>query len=90
MKQLKQFLKRGSIKVGWIDKNTFGTYDDNEIIINKALTMVEVLVHEYLHHKYPKASEREIIGRTARKVNRLSKKEIIRIAKFIDRKEESQ
>ena len=80
MKELLDFLNGGEceIRIGWINKFTFGAVDlqDNIIMINLALMIADIYIHEFLHIKYPFATEKEILAKTSKKLNRLTVKQI--------------
>lgn len=73
------------LKFGWIDKNTFGLYDTEtkRVKISIVLALVRIFIHEYIHELNPDATEKEIIKKTTRKLNRLTRKEIKEIGRFI-------
>ena len=62
----------------WLGKNTAAEIDhEHEVIkINCFQLVVEAVVHEFLHYKYPLLQEDAIIAKTARKMNRASKADI--------------
>lgn len=78
-------MKICKLNFGWIDKNTFGLYDTDtkQVKINLVLALVDIFVHEFIHEINPKATEKQIVKKTARKMNRLRIKEHKEIGRFI-------
>ena len=78
-------MKVCKLEFGWIDKNTFGLYDfeTKRVKISLALALVDIFIHEAIHEFNPNATEKEIIKKTARKLNRLTRKDIKEIGRFI-------
>jgi len=62
----------------WINKNTVAEINEEQevIILNASLLVVEAIVHEFMHSKYPSLSENAIIAKTTKKINRSSIAEI--------------
>jgi len=71
------------IRFKWLDKHTEGEldYERQTLTINLPLFVVEVFLHEYIHFKYEKLSEREVIKKTNRKIMRMSAADIKKLAK---------
>ena len=85
MKEIRQFMKICSLKFGWINKEDLGYFDFDkcEVKINMALLMIETFVHECTHYLFPKASEKEVIKMTCKKMNKMTRKEMSEIGVFI-------
>ena len=68
--------------LNWIDKKTEGFIepDKKKITINIFLFIATTMIHEYLHEKYPKKKELEILSLEKDVMRKLKKKEIIEIA----------
>jgi len=75
------------IRVGWINKNTFGdiSYYPMKIRINIELLVVDTFIHEVMHEEHPEDTEGEIIKRTRKAIDRMTVKEIKRIYKILMR-----
>lgn len=71
------------IELSWINKNTYGAVNDDrdKILLNLYLIIAEVIIHEFMHCKYPSASEERIERKTNRKIKRLTVMEITEIAR---------
>ncbi len=78
-------MKVCKLEFGWIDKNTFGLYDSEtkRVKINLVSALVYIFIHEAIHELNPNATEKAVIKKTARKLNRLTRKEITEIGNFI-------
>jgi hypothetical protein len=76
--EILEFLEEFDVKFEWINKKTLGLYkpEEEEIIINIYLLIMETLLHEYLHHKYPNLGENEIELLTQAKVQTISVNDI--------------
>jgi hypothetical protein len=66
------------VRFAWIDKSTAGKIEQEEcvIIINLQLMVAHTFVHEWLHDKYPKMSEKKIQDKTKRYINRMKVSDI--------------
>ena len=89
MQEIIEFLNSNEyeIQIRWINKFTCGIIDNKKeiIVINLWLMIADTMIHEFLHYKYPKASEREILAKTFKKLNRLTVKQIYDLAvKVVD------
>lgn len=79
-----EYLEDGTfaIRYGWINKYALAQIDDTDTItFNIYLTLTTFLVHEVLHHDYPRKTEDEIRDMEERQVNRMKREEIIEIGK---------
>ena len=85
MDRIREFMKVCKLEFGWINKDTLGTYDFEkcEVKLNVALLMIETFLHEYHHHKYPQATEKEVINKNTKKMNRLTRNEMAEVGNFI-------
>jgi len=85
MKQIREFMKVCKLEFGWINKDTLGTYDFDKcaVKLNVALLLIETFLHEYHHHKHPKATEKEVIKKNTKKMNRLTRSEMAEVGNFI-------
>lgn len=87
MKEIMDFIEgqEYEILIGWLGKNHYGAIDPEKyrICINLHLLIAETFIHEFLHDKYPKLSEEEIIKKTDRKIKRLKVSEIMEITKQV-------
>ena len=63
---------------GWIDKITRGQifFDHNMIVVNIYLALAEIIVHEFIHWKYNTTNEKFVEEKTAKKLDRMTIKEI--------------
>ena len=87
MKKILETLKNQNVKLCFIDKKTEGAlYDDHHIEINADLWIVEVFLHEHYHLQFPKYSEKRITNMAIGKRERMTKEEIISLAKKIKKK----
>lgn len=79
-----EFLKSREFDLvfGWIDKKTLGKIDfvNERITINLDLEVVDTYVHEWLHNVYPHLSERAIVKKTRKYVNRMTVARIRKLA----------
>lgn len=66
----------------WTNKYTLGIcdYDSNEILLNVCLMLVDIMMHEYLHYRYPHLKECQVKKRTQEHIRRTSIKEIRAVA----------
>jgi hypothetical protein len=81
-------LKKDKVEVGlgWIDKACYGIYNPTTfptIVINIHLIVVDTFIHELLHHKFPKLTENQILDRTRKFINRLTKLQITELCQEI-------
>jgi len=85
LKKIREFMKVCKLEFGWIDKNAFGSYNDKtkKVKINLVSMLVYVFLHEFMHEVNPKVIEKEIIKKTVHKMNRLTRKDIKEIGRFI-------
>ena len=75
------------IKFGWCNFNNkiaFAVIDPEHetITINYEYFLSSVFIHEFLHYKFPEASEKEIEKKTDLVILGLSKKKMIKLAKL--------
>ncbi len=72
------------LRLRWIDKNTEAEINYlNEVIrINLELILAKTIVHEFLHDQYPDLSEKEIIAKTRKYLNRMKVLEIKKVARL--------
>lgn len=86
MKRLKYLKKRG-YRVCFTDLPTkiLGACDTESriVAIDPILHFVDTFLHEYLHARYPKLSERKIEDMTYRVRMRMTRKEIDQLAKAV-------
>lgn len=77
-KEIMEFIEEFQVIFGWIDKKTLGLYkpEEEEVVINIYLLIMETLLHEYLHHKYPNLDEQTIELMTRAKVQALTVNDI--------------
>ena len=85
MDRIREFMKVCKLEFGWINKDTLGTYNFEkcEVKLNVALLVIETFLHEYHHHKYPQATEKEVINKNTKKMNRLTRNEMAEVGNFI-------
>jgi hypothetical protein len=71
-----------AVSCRWINKNTYGItrHDIEEVHINIYAILTSILVHEYLHVRYPQLSEETVDNLADRAMQRLSKSAIIELA----------
>src|SRR5690349_15149429 len=53
------------------EAQVYGLHDDGNIFIDPRPSILDTLVHELLHRRYPELSERAVRRRTARLVRRM-------------------
>ena len=85
MKEIRQFMKVCKLSFGWISKTTLGLYDSDKkkVKINIALSLIRIFIHEYIHETNPKATEKQVVKKTARKLHRLKRSELNEVGRFI-------
>lgn len=84
---LQQFVRKSRISVAWTSKQEFAAlYSDDSVCINIPLFLVTCLVHEWLHFKYPKFTENQVVLRERKMVDRMTSRQILRLARKIARK----
>ncbi|MEK7596196.1 MAG: hypothetical protein AAB564_01445 [Patescibacteria group bacterium] len=90
LKELKRFFEDSEYKISfnWIDKNTFGNinYSKEKIFINIYILLINTFIHEFLHNKYPKLSEKKIEEKTKNYSNHLTVSDIKKITKYLLKK----
>jgi|TARA_Y100000031_G_C8083319_1_gene320701 hypothetical protein len=87
MQEILEFINSGEyrIEADWISKNTFAHIVplENLIVLNITLLVAEAFVHEYMHDKYPYLSEKAIIKKTTRMMNRMTVPQIHTVAQKV-------
>lgn len=87
LKELKDFFEKGEYDISfkWIDKNTFGliNFSKEKIFLNIYLLIMDTFIHEFLHNKYPRLSEKKIRKKTKNFLNRLTVSNIKEITKYL-------
>ena len=84
---LSQFVRRSKISVAWTSKNEWAFLDtEDNVCVNVPLFLVSCVVHEWLHFKYPKLTERQVALRERKMVDRMTARQILRMARKIARK----
>ena len=85
MKRLKECLEENELFFKWIDRNTYGIIEEEKqrITINLELLVLETFVHEYLHWRFPKWSEKRVERETERRMKRMTLKEVSRYCRVI-------
>jgi riboflavin synthase len=87
--ELQRFLRSKKIKIrfGWVGKDKYGEINHSRgiVTIGIHLMVTDILVHEFMHHKYPYLSERRIDQKARRYVKRMSVRQIHLIAKQVSR-----
>jgi hypothetical protein len=80
-------LKLDPPEIVWLNKNTYGEYDEalDTISINIWTTITTVYLHELFHRMFPRASEKEVRELEVQALNYLSMYEIREIAEAIMR-----
>jgi hypothetical protein len=88
MRKIKECLKENDLFFRWIDKQTYGLIEEDkqEITINIELLILEVMIHEYLHWRFPDKKERWIEKETDRRLKKMTRKEIQKYIRYIFRK----
>ena len=71
------------LRLRWIDKTTAAEIDyTNGIVrINLQLVLTELIAHEFLHDCFPCLSERKILRKTVKYLNRMKVSEIKAVGK---------
>ncbi len=71
------------VKYTWLGKKIFGEIDyvKQKIFINIYLFLVDVYIHEMLHERYTELSEKQIKIKTDKAIAKMSKQQIIRLAR---------
>lgn len=89
-KELMKFIKSDEYEIwlGWINKNDYARLNPFKklILLNIYLLITQSITHEYLHHKldlYEKKHEPKINRKENLFVDRMTVKEIKKIAKYI-------
>ncbi len=95
MKEIIDFIESGSheIKIGWIDKNTFGFLNnrDDVICLNLFLLIADTFIHEYMHYKYQEfctgmnyeEEEKFVNEKTKNKILKMKIGEIMEISRTV-------
>jgi len=82
-----EFLKESdwSVMFRWISKENLGEcdYKKKRISINMELELVDTLVHELLHQRFPNLTETQVKKRTLKYLRRMTVAEIKKLAKRI-------
>lgn len=88
MRKIKEFLKENELFFRWINKRTYGLFEEDKqrVTINLELHILETTLHEYLHWRFPKKGERWIEKETDRRLKRMTVKEIKKYCKYIFKK----
>ena len=62
----------------WINKRTYGDINPNEnkVRVNVRVMLMETLLHEFYHHKYPKADEKAVERLAQARMRRLTIQQI--------------
>jgi len=87
MKKIKDCLNEYDLFFRWIDKKTYGLIEEAKqvITINLDLHILETFLHEYLHWRFPDKKERWIEKETARRLKKMTRKEIRKYVRIIFR-----
>lgn len=88
MKKIKECLEENELFFKFIDKQTYGTLEEDKqkITINLELHIVETFTHEYLHWRFPNKGERWIEKETDRRLKKMTVKEIQKYCRYIFKK----
>jgi hypothetical protein len=88
VRKIKECLKENDLFFQWINKQTYGLIEEDKqkITINIELLILEVMIHEYLHWRFPDKKERWIEKETDRRLKKMTRKEILKYVRYIFRK----
>lgn len=88
MRKIKECLKENELFFEFIDKKTYGLmdYSKGTISVNLDLLIVEVVLHEYLHWRYPEWRERKIEKETDKRLARMTVREMKKYCRYICKK----
>ena len=81
-------LKEYDVEFSWISKETLAQLfpKEKKVKINLEGMLAYVFTHEFLHQQHPLMEEEEIIARTERYYNRMTKQEIVILANAIKKR----